>query len=147
MKKEEQIRILVVEPDKAPYTTTIDNTLEGMQAIVGGYIEYVPLADDRNACLYCNDEGKIDGLPPNRRLGNDIIAGTFFISGSDAGEYDCSLTDEQVAHFKGRFASPEFAMPAFVIKTASSVEDFLDMLMGGQSGGNAYPPDEDEFEL
>lgn len=65
-----------------------------------------PLADDRNASLYCNDEGKINGLPSNRRLGGDIIAGTFFICGSDGGEYDCSLTDEQIAHYKGRFAAP-----------------------------------------
>ena len=97
MKKEQHIRILVVEPGKAPYATVIENSLEGMQSVVGGYIEYVPLADDRNASLYCNDEGKINGLPSNRRLGGDIIAGTFFICGSDGGEYDCSLTDEQIA--------------------------------------------------
>ena len=60
MKKEQHIRILVVEPGKAPYATVIENSLEGMQSVVGGYIEYVPLADDRNASLYCNDEGKIN---------------------------------------------------------------------------------------
>lgn len=42
MKKEQHIRILVVEPGKAPYATVIENSLEGMQSVVGGYIEYVP---------------------------------------------------------------------------------------------------------
>lgn len=147
MKKEQQIRILVVEPGKAPYAATIENTLEGMQSVVGGYIEYVPLTDDWTASLYCNDEGKINGLPPNRRLGNDIIAGTFFICGSDDGEYDCSLTDEQIAHYKGRFAAPEFVMPVFAVKSASSIEEFLDMLMDGKAGDSRACFEEDEFEL
>ena len=31
----------------------------------------------------CNEEGKLIDLPGNRRVGDDIIAGTFYVCGSD----------------------------------------------------------------
>ena len=58
-----------------------------------------------------------------------------------------SLTDEQIAHYKGRFAAPEFVMPVFAVKSASSIEEFLDMLMGGQAGDGLASFEEDELEL
>lgn len=36
---------------------------------------------DNNCILVCNGEGKINGMELNRRVGNDIIAGPFFIVG------------------------------------------------------------------
>ena len=36
------------------------------------------------AVLICDDEGKLKGLRPNRRLGGDLIVGTFLIAGVDA---------------------------------------------------------------
>lgn len=44
--------------------------LDVMQKAVKGYIEYVPLPDEVQATtgfsyLYCNEEGKLMGLPPN----------------------------------------------------------------------------------
>ena len=41
----EQIEILVVEPMVKPYKAVIDNTLDAMQKIVGGYIEPIYLDD------------------------------------------------------------------------------------------------------
>lgn len=46
MKQQPIIKILKVEPDKAPQVIEIPNKLEEMQKIVGGYIEVFPLADD-----------------------------------------------------------------------------------------------------
>lgn len=45
-------------------------TLDEMQAAVGGWIEYVPLTPEAVqatgfAFLYCNEEGKLQGLLPN----------------------------------------------------------------------------------
>ena len=89
--KENELTVLKVEPGKAPEETTIPNTLAAMQQMVGGYIEVVYLED---ACLVCNEEGKLIGLEGNRRVGNDIIAGTFFLVG-DHGDGDfCSLTEQ-----------------------------------------------------
>ena len=45
-------------------------SLESMKKAVDGYIEYVPLPEEVQAItgfawLYCNEEGKLMGLPPN----------------------------------------------------------------------------------
>ena len=80
--KADAIQVLKVASGKAPEAITIPNTLEAMQQMVGGYIEVIPLED---VCLVCNEEGKLMGLPGSRRLGDDIIAGTFFLAGDTPG--------------------------------------------------------------
>ena len=98
------IRVLVVEPGMLPYEKIIPNRLKDKQDIVGGNIEYTRVDEDESALLICNEEGKILGLPFNRDIGRDVIAGTFLIVGDDPdiGE-DRSLTDEQVEKYKDRF--------------------------------------------
>lgn len=108
LQKEPEITVLKVEPGKAPEEVTIPNTLEAMQEMVGGFIEIVYLDD---VCLVCNEEGKLMGLEGNRRVGRDIISGTFFLAGdTDYGEF-CSLTQEQLNQFSQRFAQPETFRP------------------------------------
>lgn len=60
MKKEPVIKVLKVEPDKAPELIEMKNELEVMQSIVGGYIETFPLSP--TATIVCNEEGKINGM-------------------------------------------------------------------------------------
>ena len=98
------IRVLVVEPNMLPYEKVIPNRLKDKQELVGGNIEYTRVDNDESALLICNEEGKILGLPYNRDIGHDVIAGTFLIVGDDAdiGE-DRSLTDEQVEKYKDKF--------------------------------------------
>ena len=104
---DDTIRILVVEPHKAPYVANIANDYTAMQEIVGGCIEFVPLPDG-DCHLYCNDEGKLDGLPGNRRMDNgDILCGTFFICADNGEGADASLSDEQMARYMERFGAPE----------------------------------------
>jgi len=69
-------------------------TLEEMQALVGGYIEMVPMAGDK--MLIINEEGKLQGLPYNidatwqvadRLLSGDYIAGpAVLVSEQELGE-------------------------------------------------------------
>lgn len=102
---EKTIKVIMVEPMKEPYTAEVEKTLEGLQKAVGGYIETVFLED--NVVLVCNEEGKLIGLPGNRSLGNDIIAGTFFVAGSsDDGEF-VSLTEDKIRQYSDRFQTPE----------------------------------------
>ena len=101
---EEQIRILKIEPGKEPEDTRIDNTLEAMQAAVGGYIQAVPL--EPGAYIVCNEEGKLMGLEANRCFGTDILVGTFFIVGDNGGEDFCSLTVEQMEKYTQQFKGP-----------------------------------------
>lgn len=99
---EERIKCLVIEPDKKPAVQVIDNTLEAKQEIVGGLIQYIPLSD--TAGMICNDEGKLIGLPANRIVGDDVIAGTFLIVGSEwDNENFVSLSDEDIAKYSEEF--------------------------------------------
>lgn len=101
-KIEERIRILKIEPQKVPYEKEINNDLEGIQGEVEGLFECIYL--DEDCTLVCNEEGKLNGMELNRRVGNDIIAGPFFIVGdSNDGEF-ISLTDEQVEQYKKEFS-------------------------------------------
>ena len=109
-----RIEVLYIEPGKYPRTITINDTLEEMQHLVGGYIEeYSPFDDD--VSIVCNDEGKIHGLPLNRAIYNektgelmDIVAGSFFIVGTPPGaESFQSLTQEQQMKYSKMFRYPE----------------------------------------
>ena len=99
------MKVLIVEPLKAPYAAEIDGRLESMQNIVGGLIQVIYPFDDPVA-LVCNDEGKLLGLPLNRLITDgdgrayDIIAGTFFLCAAptDSDSFD-SLTEEQIEHY------------------------------------------------
>ena len=62
-----KISVLLIEPYKYPKMIEIDDTLEAMQKVVGGDIEeYMPFDDD--VAIICNEEGKVNGLPPNRAI-------------------------------------------------------------------------------
>ena len=98
--------ILIVEPEKTPRLASISGDLESLQKVVGGHIEAVYPYNDPVA-LVCNEEGKLIGLPLNRKIeDHDIIAGTFMICG--LGEEDfCSLSPELAEKYKKKFADPE----------------------------------------
>lgn len=101
MKNENTIKILKIEPGKMPFEKEMVNDLEGIQAEVEGMFECVYL--DNNCIAVVNEEGKLNGMELNRRIGNDIIAGPFFICGdSDDGEF-ISLSDEQMDTFAVEF--------------------------------------------
>ena len=104
----EKIEILVVEPMTKPYKAVIDNTLDAMQKVVGGYIEPIYLDD---VAVVVNEEGKINGSPLNRSLYEngerfDIAAGTFFICGLGEENFD-SLTPEQQKKYAEKFYPAE----------------------------------------
>lgn len=97
-------QIVICEPGRRPYVSAVpDLDLPTMQGIVGGYIELVYLEggtwEKRSLCLWLNEEGKLDDLPPNREMelsyGKDVIRGTFFVTaGDDQGE-TLGLTDDE----------------------------------------------------
>ena len=101
---EEKIQSLLVKPYELPKEIEIDNTLEAKQKLVGGWIEQAFLPKDDSVVLICNEEGKINGMKPNRDIGHDIIFGPFLIVGNDYenGGYK-SLTSEQILNYKIRF--------------------------------------------
>lgn len=99
--RENQMKVLKIEVGEPPVEKVIANELSALQAEVGGLIECVYL---ENGCIaVVNEEGKINGMQPNRILGDDIIFGPFFICG-DTGDDFCSLTDEQIRKYTDQFA-------------------------------------------
>lgn len=113
MKKQEEITILYIEPNKEAKTIQIKNELETFQKLVGGWIECLNIEDD--VVIICNEEGKINGLPLNRAIhdskGNiiEIMAGSFIIAGDDfeSGEFT-SLSLENIDKYYKKFQFPEF---------------------------------------
>ena len=107
------LHVLVVEPGRRPRLQRIPHTLQAMQALVGGPIQAVYPFEEPVA-LICNEEGKLEGLPPNRGLWDeagtlyDVVCGTFFLCAAppDEGTFR-SLTEEQIRHYQEQFARPE----------------------------------------
>lgn len=103
--KNKTLHILRIEPGKAPKEKVIGSDLHSLQAEVDGLIECVYMDD--GAIIVVNEEGKLNGMEMNRRLGDDILCGPFFIV-RDNGEGDfASLTNSQIEYYKNRFAEPE----------------------------------------
>ena len=109
--KEKIIKVLKIAPHSKPEIVTLTNALEALQKAVSegadtvGLIEIIPLTD--TASLLCNEEGKLIGLEPNRRICHDIICGTFYVVGEDRHGNLTSLSAKDMEYFKVRFAVPE----------------------------------------
>lgn len=95
--KEENIRVLVMEPDKAAEERTVPNTLEALQELVGGRIEVITLTG--NMALIVDEEGKFKEKAACMFLFRngwiDTLVGTVVAVGTDGEEF-CGLTDGQI---------------------------------------------------
>ena len=109
--KQKTIEVLMVEPGREPRIVRLDNSLESLQTAVSigadyrGLIEIISLSDE--VCILCNEEGKLIGLEPNRRLWSDVLCGVFYVTGQDKEGNLCSLSAKDREHYKEYFAIPE----------------------------------------
>ncbi|MEE0958134.1 MAG: DUF3846 domain-containing protein [Ruminococcus sp.] len=108
------MKVIIVKPFTNPFVKEIKGDLESMQAVVGGYIQAIYPFDDEVA-LVCNEEGKINGLMPNRYLLNrnngicDYICGDFFLcyAPCDSENFESmpdNLIDKYIAKFSAKGA-------------------------------------------
>lgn len=112
----EMLQVLTKAPG-GPWTVqTIPHTLAALQGLVGGCIEPVdlPMRDDDTWTLWCNEEGKLDGLPWNDGATQllmkawhgqwaDPIAGPVFITrGHDDDGALVGLSDADLLQFSER---------------------------------------------
>ena len=86
------IRVIIKEPGKPAEQREIENNLETLQELVGGYIEDVNIGS--NILVIVNEEGKLKHLDFNFVLGFDIICGTAVFIASEGEEFS-SLTQKQ----------------------------------------------------
>ena len=82
------LKCLYIKENSIPEVVIIPNTLKAKQEKVNGLIEYTYMLNDYEVAIICNEEGKINGMNPNRDIGHDIIFGPFLIVGetSEDGE-------------------------------------------------------------
>ena len=90
------MKVLIVEPGKAPLVEDVRDDIGVLQGIVDGWLEIAPLEDD--VVLICDEEGKLRGKEPNRYIDSleDVIVGTFMVAGSTTEGDLADLTDEQI---------------------------------------------------
>ena len=111
MNEEKKIKVVLLEPGKLARAAEIDASLAGMQKVVDGLIEpFYPFAE--RVCIVCNEEGKINGMRPNRSVKDergvmvDFIFGPAFICDCRGENLD-SLSDEQISRYTKMFRYPE----------------------------------------
>lgn len=99
------MRIYLCKQGEPGQLVEVKNELEDLQKTVGGYIESVRLQS--NLVLICNEEGKLNGLPPNRWYHGDIICGDFFFCGDD-GEDFCDVPEKFVPILEYFYGTPQY---------------------------------------
>jgi len=100
----QKLKALLIRPNELPIEIEIEDKLEEYQKLVGGYIETTYISNVDDVVLICNDEGKINGMNPNRDIGHDIIFGPFIVIGDDYENAGFkSLTETQILDNKIRF--------------------------------------------
>ena len=108
---QKEITVLMVEPGKHPKVTTLKDDLDSLQKAVSiganyqGLIEFVSLGN--GDCIMCNEEGKLIGLDGNRRLGDDILVGVFYIMSENEDGELVSLSEKKIKRYTELFWEPE----------------------------------------
>ena len=82
------INVMLKEPGKAFKEIKIENKLEELQRLVGGYIETVTIV--ACAVVICNEEGRLEELPHNCNLLGVDFVGNVIVAGTESDEFtDC----------------------------------------------------------
>lgn len=103
------VKALVVSPDGAARVITTEQTLDALQALIGGgWIEaFSPFDGDWHG--YCDEDGKVKGLPANRAATGlahalgwqgapwDILCGTIVFLSRDKQGRDADVPERVIA--------------------------------------------------
>ena len=109
--KKEKIRALQIEPMKLPKIFYIKPSMKAFRkAVDADNIKHSGVEAkklDRNIYAIFNKDRFLANLEPNRRVGDDILAGNIYIIATDNNRFPISLTDEQVSKYTLRFLNVE----------------------------------------
>ncbi len=121
-KPSDLLRVVYVEPGKPAYEAELGDDVRSMQRAVKGPIQVCYIAP--KTLIVYNDDGKLNGMPGNRKLENGtVFVGPFFVV-SEKGEDFASLSDEQIAEYLEMFAQPQ------EISQSEVEDDFHIMVIG-----------------
>ena len=87
------ISVIVKKPKEPIQHVEIDNTLESLQEIVGGYIETVTMPD--KIVIICDEEARIIAKPYNCNFMGVSFVGTIICTTIDNTHNFTSLTEKQ----------------------------------------------------
>lgn len=110
------MNIIVKKVNEEPKVVSYEEFgLDEMQEIVGGLIEAVYVGGEID--LWCNDEGKIFGLPSNIALGDvderrllDVINGDIFFAARNESGDTIGLTEAQSIWIMNQFKNPPYIL-------------------------------------
>ncbi len=109
--KKTKIRALLIEPMMPPMAYYIEPTMKAFRKAVKadkikhGGVEAKKL--EKQIYAIFNKDRFLADLQPNRRIGDNIIAGTMFIVATNEKSFPVSLSDEQMAKYALRFWNVE----------------------------------------
>lgn len=93
------MKVVIKKVGEQAQVTEIENTLDALQKFVEGHIEVVSVGGE--IIMICNEEGKLNGLEYNFKLGNDFIVGNvLFVQAKDDDFTDLSDSNvESIMNF------------------------------------------------
>lgn len=91
------MRVIRKRPGEAWEPIEVENELKPLQQAVGGYLESFTFAED--ACVLCDEEGRLKGKPYNTTVCGVPFVGTVLIVGV-AGEDFSDLTEQMEARLR-----------------------------------------------
>ena len=91
------MRVIRKRPGEAWEPIEVENELKPLQQAVGGYLESFTFAGD--ACVLCDEEGRLKGKPYNTTVCGVPFVGTVLIVGV-AGEDFSDLTEQMEARLR-----------------------------------------------
>lgn len=85
-KEDDRMKVIWKKAGQPPYEAEMENSLEALQAAVGGPCETVSLTED--LCIVCNEEGRLRRLPYNCSIGGLGLVGDILLVGVNGEEFD-----------------------------------------------------------
>ena len=110
--KENYINVLMVKPMEHPKAVVIPNNITAFNRLVSMDNYYTCYAEilliDSYIGILRNSEGSLLNLKGNRRINDEIIAGTFFVVGFDEHGFIASLSESKIKEYTERFWDIEY---------------------------------------
>lgn len=73
------MKAIFKDPLKESKIIDVENSVAGIQKVIGGYFEAITIEED--ACILCDEEGKIKRLKPNCIYNGELIVGPVLVVG------------------------------------------------------------------
>lgn len=95
MTQPNKLRVVIANPGEPAREAELGPDLRDLQDAVGGYVEMVRY---ERLDLWCNEEGILRDLPPNRYVNGTVICGPIVVAASDEDGNTLGLSQDSCDH-------------------------------------------------